>query len=125
MPASLPRAVADLVLVRSMAALNEFSGGARWGDIGWLPSYSTWPLAHLLVCDDRLLLTTPLGAYDFPRARIRCLSVRSDWLSRLMRMGVLQIEHEIREYPSFIAFSTGDIKSLRDTLSAAGFTVET
>ncbi len=78
-----------------MTALSEHTGGVRWGDSFWLASYASWPFAHLLICDDRLILTYPEGAYDFPRASVVRLSRRDGWVSRALRLGWggLRIEH--------------------------------
>lgn len=110
-----------------MKALSEHAGGIRWGDSFWLASCATWPFAHLYICDDRLILTMPEGAYEFPRASVVCISRRSGWLSRALRLGSgsLQIEHAVPDYPPFVLFSTFDISSLCDRLAAAGFPVKT
>ncbi len=119
--------MAQFRLVRSMTALSEHTGGVRWGDSFWLASYASWPFAHLLICDDRLILTYPEGAYDFPRASVVRLSRRDGWVSRALRLGWggLRIEHAVSDYPPFVLFSTLDIRSLCERLPAAGYPVKT
>ena len=114
------------ILVRSMTAISEHAGGIRWGDSFWLASYASWPFAHLLICDDHLLLTYPEGAYDFPRASVVRLSCRSGRLSRALKLGwgSLRIEHAVSDYPPYVRFWTFDISSLCDNLSAAGYSVQ-
>lgn len=111
-----------------MKTLSEHTGGIHWGDGPWWLSHcATWPFSHLYICDDRLIVTMPEGAYEFPRASVVRLSRRESWLSRALRLGTgaLQIEHAVPEYPSFVLFSTFDIRSLCERLSAAGFPVKT
>jgi hypothetical protein len=110
-----------------MATISEHTGGIRWGDSFWLASCATWPFAHLLVCDDRLLLTYPEGAYDFPRASVVRLSSRCGRLSRALKLswGSMRIEHAVSAYPQYVLFLTFDINSLCDNLSAAGYPVQT
>jgi hypothetical protein len=103
-----------------MAAISEHTGGVRWGDSFWLASCATWPFAHLLICDDRLLLTYPEGAYDFPRDQITQLTTRRGLFSRGLR-----IEHRVAEYPPYITFWTFAFQTLYDALTGAGFPVKT
>src|SRR5436190_3468595 len=110
-----------------MRALAEHTGGVRWGDSFWLSHVASWPFSHLLVCDDRLIVTTPEGAYDFPRSSVRRLGRRQSWPWRALRLvgGSLRIEHTVSDYPSYFLFSTRDINSLCDRLASAGYSVQT
>jgi hypothetical protein len=111
-----------------MRALSEHTGGARWGGDKWTAQYASWPFAHLHVCDDRLILTTPDGAFDFPRDSVtRLVCNAGGWFSRFVNLpfGGLQIEHAVDDYPSFILFSSFDIGSVCEQLKTAGFNVST
>jgi hypothetical protein len=103
-----------------LKALSVHTGGMQWGSRSWFLSYATWPLADLHVCDDRLILTAPHGAYEFPRDKILRLTVRR----RILWRGV-GIEHSIPDYPPVIVFSTFDYKDMYDSLTEAGFPLKT
>ena len=108
-----------------MKALSELTGRARWGSDKWTAQAATWPLAHLHICDDGVILTTPDGAFEFPCGSITQLVCKDSWLSRLLNLplGVLRIEHSVRDYPSFTLFWSFNITSVRDQLRTAGFDV--
>jgi hypothetical protein len=91
----------------------------QWGNWRWFLSYATWPLVDLHVCDDRLILTAPGGAYEFPRNKITQLTMRRRLVSRSLR-----IAHSIQEYPPIIIFSTYDYKEMYDSLTGAGFPLQ-
>ena len=110
-----------------MRALAEYTGGVRWDDSFWSAHLFSGQFSHLLVCDDRLIVTTPVGAYDFPRSSVRRLVRRQSWPWRALRLpgGSLRIEHSVRDYPSYFLFSTWDINPLCDRLVSAGYSVQT
>jgi hypothetical protein len=110
-----------------MKVLSEHTGGAHWGDGPWTAHASTWPLAHLHICDDRLILTTTEGAFEFPRERVTRLAYKGGWLARALKLGfgALRIEHAVPDYPSFFLFKSFDISALCDALRAADFAVTT
>jgi hypothetical protein len=118
--ASVPVAAAYLILVRSVKALAEYVGGMRWGSTSWLASYATWPLAELVICDDRLILTAPHGGYELPRDKIARLTKR-----RAIFSGGIRIEHTVQDYPSYLFFSTFAFRDMYDSLIGAGFPLKT
>ena len=117
--------MAYLYLVRPMRALSIHTGGAWCGDGRWTSSVSTWPFAHLYVCDDRLILTTGAGAFEFPRERLIRLTRKDNWLARLLKLdfGAMRIEHAVADYPSYVLFQSFSMLSVCDALGVAGFIV--
>ena len=107
--------------------LSEHTGGARWGDNLWTSHASSWPFAHLVVCDDRLILNTMEGGFEFPRGRVTSLTCKSGCFSRMLNLdfGALRIEHAVPGYPSFFQFKTFNVPSLCEALRSAGFATTT
>ena len=93
----------------------------------WTASVWSWPFAHFLVCDDRLILTTPEGTFDFPRERVVRLRYRPGWFARALKLGFggLQIEHSVADYPPFIFFGSFNISSVCNALRDASFAIAT
>jgi len=99
------------------------TGGLRYGDNYWYAWNFTYPFAQLRVSSSDLTLSVSFlslwrRTFIFPRPAIRQLR----WKRGLFSRG-LQIEHTLHEYPPFVLFWVGDLKSLAESLREFGYEI--